>query len=82
MENKRLSLIHLFKRILILTETAYHLKRKKKLMNLLLKKGLLNFGNYKKGINSDNLIYMYKTEARSPKDFRNYQNLIEKFNRW
>ena len=34
------------------------LEEKKKLMNLLLKKGLLTFGSYKKKINSDNLIYM------------------------
>ena len=25
------------------------------------------------------MIYKYKTEARSPKDFRNYQNPIELF---
>ena len=33
----------------------------------------------KKKINPDNLIYKFKTEGRSPKDFRNYHNPIELF---
>ena len=45
-------------------------------MNLL-KKTLLNFGIQKKKINSNNLIYKYKNEGRSPKDFRYYQNPID-----
>ena len=81
MENKWLNIIHLLKRILILTETAYHLKRKK-INEPIIKERSSNFWKLQKKINSDNLIYMQKTEARSPKDFRNYQNLIEKFNRW
>ena len=47
-------------------------------MNLL-KKGLLNIGIQKKKVNSDLLIYNYKTEEKSLKDFRNDQNQIELF---
>ena len=47
-------------------------------MNLL-KKTLLNFGIQKKKINSNNLIYKYKNEGRSPKDIRYYQNPIDFF---
>ena len=47
-------------------------------MNLL-KKGLLNFGLQKKRINSDDLIYKYKTEGRSLKDLKNYQHVVELF---
>ena len=32
-----------------------------------------------KRINPDNLVYKHKTEGISPKDFINYQNLIELF---
>ena len=32
-----------------------------------------------KRINPDNLIYKYKTEVISPKDYSNYQNPIELF---
>ena len=37
------------------------------------------FENFGKIINPDNLIYKYKTEGRSSKDFTNYRNLIELF---
>ena len=47
-------------------------------MNLL-KKGLLNIRIQKKKVNSDHLIYNYKTEEKSLTDFRNYQNPIELF---
>ena len=43
-----LNLVHLLKRILILTKIAYHLKNKKKYLMNLLKKCLLNFGIQKK----------------------------------
>ena len=33
--------------------------------------------NLEERINPDNMIYKYKTEVKSPKYFRNYQNLIE-----
>ena len=39
----------------------------------------MNFGIQKKRIDPDNLIYKYKNEGKSPKDFRNYQNLIYLF---
>ena len=35
--------------------------------------------NLEKRINSDNLIYKYKREGRSPKDFSVYQNVIDLF---
>ena len=35
------------------------------------------FHNLEKKINPDDLIYKYKTEGRSPKDFRNYPNPID-----
>ena len=35
--------------------------------------------NLGKKVNSDNLIYKYKTERISPKYFSNYQNMIELF---
>ena len=37
------------------------------------------FLNLEKRINPNNLIYKYKTEGRSPKDLRNYQNPITLF---
>ena len=75
MEN---NLMHLLKRTLISTEIAYHLKNKK-IFNELIKETPSEFWNLGKIINSDNLIYNYKTKERSPKHFRNYQNLIELF---
>ena len=47
-------------------------------MNLL-KKRSSEFTNLEKKINSDNLIYKYKTKGISPKDFSNYQNPTELF---
>ena len=35
--------------------------------------------NLKKGINPDNLIYKYKSERISTKDFRNYEDPIKLF---
>ena len=35
--------------------------------------------NQKKIVNPDNSIYKCKTEEINPKDFRNYQNLIDSF---
>ena len=47
------------------------------LMNLLKKYFNINRDIYlEKIINPDNLIYKYKTEGRSPKDFSVHQNLI------
>ena len=39
-----------------------------------MKKGLLNF------YRNESVVQKNKTEGRSPKDFRNYQNLINLFN--
>ena len=71
--------MNLLKRILISTEIAYHLKNKTKIFYEFIKERSSEFWNSEKRINLDNLIYNCKTEGRSPKDFRNYQNLIKLF---
>ena len=45
----------------------------------LLKKDLLNFRTFFKKYYSNNLIYKYKTESATPKDFSNYQNMVDLF---
>ena len=67
MENDKLNLIHLLKKILISTEMIYHMKNKK------------IFNELEKKINLDNLIYNYKSEEKSPEDFMNYHNPIDLF---
>ena len=78
MENNWLNLMNLLKRILILTEIVYHMKNKK-IFNELIRKRLSEFDNLEKRINPNNLIYRYKTDGKSPKDFRNYQDSINLF---
>ena len=78
MENNWLNLMNLLKRILILTEIVYHMKNKK-IFNELIRKRLSEFHNLEKRINPNNLIYRYKTDGKSPKDFRNYQDSINLF---
>ena len=69
--------MNLLKRILISTWIAYHLKNKaKKIFHKLFQKWPSEFWNLEKRIDPDNLICKYKTEGRSLKDFRNYQNPI------
>ena len=68
--------MNLLKRILISTEIVYHLKKKFK---KLVEEKSYEFQNLKEKVNPNNLIYKYKTEGRSPKDFSNYQNLIDLF---
>ena len=75
MENNWLSLMHLLKRIFTSTEITYHLKKIKELI----KERSFQFWNLEKRINPDSSIYKSKTEGRSPKYFRNYQNLIDSF---
>ena len=53
--------------------------KKKNIFNELVEKTSSEFRSLEKRINPDNLIYKYKIERRSPKDFRNYQNPIELF---
>ena len=79
MGNNWLNLMNLLKRILISTEIVYHLMNKEKYLMNLLKKSLLNFRTQKKKIDTSNLIYKYKTEGSSPKDFSNYQNPMDLF---
>ena len=62
--------------MLISTETAYHLKSKN-IFHEPVKENSFEFWNLEKKINSNNLIYQYKNEGRSPKDFRYYQNPID-----
>ena len=78
MENNWLNLMNLLKRILILTEIVYHMKNKK-IFNELIRKRLSEFHNLEKRINPNNLIYRYKTDGKSTKDFRNYQDSINLF---
>ena len=78
MENNWLNLMNLLKRILILTEIVYHMKNKK-IFNELIRKRLSEFHNLEKRINPNNLIYRYKTDGKSLKDFRNYQDSINLF---
>ena len=48
-----------------------------KKINKLIKESSSEFCKLEKRINSDNLIYEYKTLGRSLRDFRNYHNLIK-----
>ena len=65
MENIWLNLMKLFRKILILIETVYHLKNKKKNYWTCWRKSY-KFQNLKEKINPNNLLYKYNTEGRSP----------------
>ena len=56
----------------------YHLSNKKQLNELVEEKSY-EFQDLKNKINFNDLMYKYITEGRSPKDFSNYQNLIDLF---
>ena len=79
MENNWLNVLKLLKRILILTETVYQLKNQKNIFNELVEEKFYEFQDLREKINPNNLIYKCKSEERSPKDFSNYQNLIDLF---
>ena len=51
--------------------------KNKIIFNELIRDRSSEFKNLGKRINTDNLIYKYKSEGRNPKNFRNYQTLIE-----
>ena len=51
----------------------------KKNLNELIRERFSEIHRIEKIINPDNLIYYYKTEGRTTKDFRNYQHLIDLF---
>ena len=74
MENSQLSLINFNN-----NRDCILLEEQKKIFNQLAEERSSEFWNLEMLINPDNLIYKYKTEARSPNDFRNYQNLIKLF---
>ena len=76
MENNCLNLMKLLKKILISTKMVYHSRNKK---NELVEEKSYEFQNLKNTINPNDLIYKYKTERRSQKDFSNYQNPIDLF---
>ena len=46
---------------------VYHVKNKKKIFNELFEEKSFQFQNLKERLNSNNLIYRYKTEGISPK---------------
>ena len=50
---------------------------KKKIFNELFGERFSEFYNFKKIIDPENLIYQYKSEESSPKDFTNYQKPID-----
>ena len=77
MGNNWFNLINLLKRMLISTEIVH--QSKKKNIYELAQEGPYEFRDLEKRINPDNLIYNYKTESISLKDFRNYQNPIQLF---
>ena len=74
-ENNWLNLKKSLKKILILIEIMYYLKDKK-IFNELGEEKSYIFQDLKEKINPNNLIYTYKIERRSPKDFSNYQNIF------
>ena len=51
----------------------------KKIFNKFVEEKSHKFQNLKEKINHENLIYNYKTEGKSPKDFSDYQNPIDVF---
>ena len=55
------------------------LEEQKDIYNELAEKKIFWIYEFRKKINSDNLIYKYKTKGISPKDFSNYQNPTELF---
>ena len=75
---KWLNLMNLLKKIIISIEIVYHLINKK-IFNKFVEEKSYEFQNLKEKINHENLIYNYKTEGKSPKDFSDYQNLIDLF---
>ena len=54
-------------------------EEQKQTFNEIIRERSTEFNNLEKIINPDNLIYNYKTEGRSPKDFSVYQNPIDLF---
>ena len=54
-------------------------EEQKKIFNELITERSSEHWNLEERINSDNLIWKFKNERRSPKDFRNYQNIMDLF---
>ena len=70
--------MNFIRRILILTDSI-PFEEQKKIFNELVEERSSEFKSLQTRINSNDLIYKYKTEGRSPKDLRNCQNPIELF---
>ena len=68
--------MNLLKKLLIPIQIIYYLKNKK-IFNSLVEERSYRFIDSEK--NHDNLAHVYKSEGKSPKDFRNYRNPIELF---
>ena len=69
----------LIKKGLKIEKDAIPLEKRKKTFNKLVEEKYFEFKKLKQKLNPNNLIYRYKTEGISPKDFSNYQNLIYLF---
>ena len=57
---------------------VYHLKDEKEINELIEEKSFV-FQNLKENVDPNNLMSRYRTEGISPKDFSNYQNLMDLF---
>ena len=55
------------------------LKKHKEIFIELLAESYFEFDGIKDKINTNKWIYHFKTESRSPKDFKGYQNSLELF---
>ena len=69
----------LIKKDFVIGRDSIPLEEQKKIFNEFVQERSFVFQNFQKQINPNNLIYKYKTEGRSPKDFINYQNPIDLF---
>ena len=79
MENNLLKYNEFIKKDFNIDRDSIPIEVQKKWFNELVEERSSKFRSLERRINLDNLIYKYKTEGRSLKDFRNYQNPIELF---
>ena len=69
----------LIKKNFNINKDSIPLEEQRNTFNELVEERSSEFMNLEKRINPDNLIYMYKAEGISPKDFRNYWDSIRLF---
>ena len=79
MVNNWLNLMNLSKNDFNIDRDSIQLEKQKIIFNVFVEKRSFALRDLEKRINPDNLIYKYKNEEISPKDFRNYQNPIVLF---